>query len=216
MATLNFPSNPNPNETHSFNGRTWSYNGSAWDLTSATLSTSVVAEGANLYFTNTRAISSLTAGSGIVVSANGLLTITAVSSGISNVSYNEIINRPANVISFNNALISYYETYNILSINKNIYRSGEVRYNITDDNTSSYTSVSHNFIHGNNTLSYSNTLTSIGSQVHSSHMALHGDNIVLFLVSSNVYATNYFLASSDNYQQNVTANLKGYVSLIEV
>jgi len=35
MPTLSFPSNPSPNDTYSFNGKTWIYNGSAWDLQSS-------------------------------------------------------------------------------------------------------------------------------------------------------------------------------------
>lgn len=32
MALINFPANPNTNDTYSFGGKTWVYNGSAWDL----------------------------------------------------------------------------------------------------------------------------------------------------------------------------------------
>lgn len=41
-------------------------------------STSNLAEGANLYFTNTRAINAFTQGSGIVIAANGLISSTAL------------------------------------------------------------------------------------------------------------------------------------------
>jgi hypothetical protein len=41
-------------------------------------STTTLSEGSNLYFTNTRAIGSLTAGSGISIAANGLVTSTAL------------------------------------------------------------------------------------------------------------------------------------------
>ena len=53
-------------------------------ISSGVLNTSNVSEGSNLYFTNTRAISSLTAGSGISIAANGLLTGT-VSGGVTSV-----------------------------------------------------------------------------------------------------------------------------------
>lgn len=45
--------------------------------------TSNIAEGTNLYFTNARAVASLTPGSGITIASNGLVssTITAVSLG---------------------------------------------------------------------------------------------------------------------------------------
>jgi len=56
---LNFPSAPNTNATYSFSGKTWTYNGNAWNVTSATLSTSVVPEGSNLYFSNARVYSNV-------------------------------------------------------------------------------------------------------------------------------------------------------------
>jgi hypothetical protein len=43
-------------------------------ISSGVLNTDNIVEGANLYFTNTRAISSLTSGSGIQIAANGLIT----------------------------------------------------------------------------------------------------------------------------------------------
>lgn len=57
---LNFPSSPNTNATYSFSGKTWTYNGNAWALVSNTLSTTVVPEGTNLYFSNTRATTAVT------------------------------------------------------------------------------------------------------------------------------------------------------------
>lgn len=53
---LNFPNSPSISDTYSYNGKTWTYNGNAWLLTSTTITTSNVAEGANLYFSNVRAI----------------------------------------------------------------------------------------------------------------------------------------------------------------
>jgi hypothetical protein len=52
---LNFPSAPSANTTYTFSGKTWIYNGNAWNVVSETLSTSVVPEGSNLYFSNARA-----------------------------------------------------------------------------------------------------------------------------------------------------------------
>jgi hypothetical protein len=129
--------------------------------------------------------------------------------------YNDLTNKPANVINFSNSNVDYFDTYNLLTISKSIYRSGEVRYNIMDDNSNSYSTVVHSFIHRNNVIVYSNTIVSLGPETHTSHMKIDGDNIVLFLVSSNVYAINYFL-EFNSYQSNVSANIKGYVTLIEV
>jgi hypothetical protein len=52
---LNFPSAPSANTTYTYSGKSWTYNGNAWALTSGTLSTTVVPEGTNLYFSNARA-----------------------------------------------------------------------------------------------------------------------------------------------------------------
>jgi hypothetical protein len=129
--------------------------------------------------------------------------------------YNDLTNKPANVINFSNVSVSYYDTYPLLTISKNIYRSGEIRYNIIDDNADSYSTVVHNFLHRDNVIVYSNTIVSLGPEIHTSHMAIAGENIVLFIATSNLYARNYFL-ESDNYTSNVVANIKGYVTLIEV
>ena len=56
---LNCPSSPNTNATYSFSGKTWTFNGNAWALTSNTLSTTVVPEGTNLYFSNARVYSNV-------------------------------------------------------------------------------------------------------------------------------------------------------------
>ena len=51
----------------------------------ADLTTSNVSEVSNLYFTNTRAVSAFTAGSGCIIDANGLVTVTATGNILSNV-----------------------------------------------------------------------------------------------------------------------------------
>ena len=57
---LNFPSLPSANATYTFNDKTWTYIGNAWYLTSGgALSTSVVPEGTNLYFSNARVYSNV-------------------------------------------------------------------------------------------------------------------------------------------------------------
>ena len=43
--------------------------------------TSNISEGTNLYFTNTRAVAALTAGTGISISANGLITASSTAGG---------------------------------------------------------------------------------------------------------------------------------------
>jgi hypothetical protein len=67
---LNFPSSPSANTTYTFSGKTWTYNGNAWALASSTLSTNVVQEGSNLYFTTSRARNSIDAAAGGPIAYN--------------------------------------------------------------------------------------------------------------------------------------------------
>jgi hypothetical protein len=75
--TLNFPSSPNTNDTYAFGGKTWTYNGTAWKLNSTALTTTNVAEGNNLYFTNARSRAAISvAGSGSYDNTTGVITVT--------------------------------------------------------------------------------------------------------------------------------------------
>jgi hypothetical protein len=81
---LNFPSSPTTSTTYTFNNRTWTYNGNAWALSSGgSLSTSVVPEGNNLYYTNARSRAAISvSGSGSYDNSTGIITITG---GVSSV-----------------------------------------------------------------------------------------------------------------------------------
>ena len=77
MPTLNFPSSPALNDSYAFGGKTWVYNGAAWALQTASLTTTAVTEGTNLYFTNARSRAAISvAGAGSYDNSTGVITIT--------------------------------------------------------------------------------------------------------------------------------------------
>jgi hypothetical protein len=78
---LNFPSTPSANAVYTYNGRSWTYNGNAWALTTAVLDTSVIPESGNLYFTNARVVSALTAGQNITLDGNGRINASVSGGG---------------------------------------------------------------------------------------------------------------------------------------
>ena len=99
--SLNFPSSPSANATYTFNDKTWTYNGNAWALTTGTLSTSVVPEGTNLYFSNARVYSNITT-LGYITNAN--VNATLVSTG-------NIIPSGNNIQTLGNATNRFKELY---------------------------------------------------------------------------------------------------------
>ena len=90
-----FPLNPSINDTYVAGTKTYRWDGNAWARSSISdvasvlspyaldtdLNTSNVIEGANLYFTNTRAVYALTAGAGITIASNGRVTSTVTGGG---------------------------------------------------------------------------------------------------------------------------------------
>lgn len=72
-----FPTNPSVGNTFVYAGKTFRWDGESWSKifsSVGTLTTANVIESGNLYFTNTRSISAITPGTGIVVDANGRVT----------------------------------------------------------------------------------------------------------------------------------------------
>jgi len=77
MASINFPSSPTLNDTYTFADKTWVYNGAAWALQAASLTTTTISEGTNLYFTNARARTAISvSGSGTYDNSTGVITIS--------------------------------------------------------------------------------------------------------------------------------------------
>jgi hypothetical protein len=77
--------------------------------------TSLVPEGANLYFTNSRVVSALTAGNGISINANGLITGSSAFTGNTNV----VPEGTANLYFTNARVVSALTAGNGISINAN-------------------------------------------------------------------------------------------------
>jgi len=117
---LNFPSAPSANATYTYSGKSWTYNGNAWALTSGTLSTSVVPEGSNLYFTNARVYSNVVT-LGYATNSNVALKANVIDLTTANVT--EVTNLYFSNARVNAALLS---TGNIIPSGNNIQTLGNV------------------------------------------------------------------------------------------
>ena len=84
-------------------------------ITSGVLNTGNVIEGANLYFTNTRAVGALTSGSGISIAANGLITSTAAGGGGSVTVSNDEATNAARFIVFEDVNTGTVSTISVSS-----------------------------------------------------------------------------------------------------
>jgi len=115
---LNFPSAPSANATYTYSGKSWTYNGNAWALTSGTLSTSVVPEGSNLYFTNARVYSNVVT-LGYATNSNVALKANVIDLTTANVT--EVTNLYFSNARVNAALLS---TGNIIPSGNNIQTLG--------------------------------------------------------------------------------------------
>ena len=132
---LNFPSAPNTNATYSFSGKTWTYNGNAWNVTSETLSTSVVPEGSNLYFSNARVYSNVVTlgyatNSNVALKANVLDLTTANVTEVTNLYYtnarvNTALLSTGDIIPSGNNIQTLGNTTNRF---KDLYLSGNTVY----------------------------------------------------------------------------------------
>jgi 3D (Asp-Asp-Asp) domain-containing protein len=100
---LNFPSAPSANATYTYSGKSWTYNGNAWALTSGTLSTTVVPEGTNLYFSNARVYSNVVT-LGYATNSNVALKANVIDLTTANVT--EVTNLYFSNARVNSALLS--------------------------------------------------------------------------------------------------------------
>lgn len=77
-----FPTNPSVGNTFVYAGKTFRWDGESWSKIFSgisTLTTDNVSESGNLYFTNTRSVSAITPGTGIVIDSNGRVTANVTS-----------------------------------------------------------------------------------------------------------------------------------------
>ena len=97
---INFPISPSIGTTYSYGGKTWIYTGNAWEIQLTTLTTSGVPEGNNLYFTNTRVVTTISSETlnnatftGNVVAGNINISgvISGNGTGIVNIPYGSIV-----------------------------------------------------------------------------------------------------------------------------
>jgi len=132
---LNFPSAPSANTTYTFNGRSWTYNGNAWNVTSGTLSTSVVPEGTNLYFSNARVYSNVVTlgyatNSNVALKANVIDLTTANVTEVTNLYFtnarvNTALTSTGNIIPSGNNIQTLGNTTNRF---KDLFLSGNTIY----------------------------------------------------------------------------------------
>lgn len=115
---LNFPSAPSANTTYTYSGKSWTYNGNAWALTSGTLSTTVVPEGTNLYFSNARVYSNVVT-LGYATNSNVALKANVIDLTTANVT--EVTNLYFSNARVNTALLS---TGDIIPSGNNIQTLG--------------------------------------------------------------------------------------------
>ena len=109
---LNFPSAPSANTTYTYSGKSWTYNGNAWALVSTTLSTNVVVEGTNLYFTDARVYSN--------VVQLGYITSSALSGYATNTQLNSYATNAQLASYATNAQLASYATTANLALKANI------------------------------------------------------------------------------------------------
>lgn len=196
------------------------------------LNTSNVSEGSNLYFTNTKAVSALTSGYGIVIAANGLLTVTATGSGSSNYTDANVYANVSIMGHATNAQLTAYATASNLTVAFNqantaftqanvAFNSSNVRLltkaNVSDLTTANVSEVTNQYFTNaraqaavaNTNIIFANLTTTgnltIGSAV--------GGNItgVNFLYATNVYS-NVVIANvwSGIYTANVVESTNLY------
>lgn len=162
-----------------------------------TLTTANVNESGNLYFTNSRAINSLTAGSGVSISANGLITSTATGAVSSvNGQTGAVVLTTANVNESGNLYYSDQRVYSNVSLIGFLTSSNLVGYT-TNSQLADYVTIS-SFNTKANVADLNTSNVSEGSNLYFSNSRVY-DNVVSlgYATQANVNAALTDLSSSN-------------------
>jgi hypothetical protein len=201
---LNFPSAPSANATYTFNGKTWTYNGNAWALASTTLSTDVVVEGTNLYFTNARVYSN--------VVQLGYITSNALSGYATNTQLNSYattanLTLKANVSDLRTANVA--ELTNLYFTNARVYSNVTQLGYITSSALSGYAT--------NTQLATYATNAQLASYATNAQLASYATNAQLASYATNAQLTSYATSANLVLKANIadlnTSNITEGINL---
>jgi len=158
-------------------------------------STTDLQEGSNLYFTNARSVGALTAGEGVDIAANGLVTVT-VTAGT----------------KFSNANVNItFDDLILFSFDKNLYKAAD--FWLTIDDGTNFKNIKNIVLHNGSSLTYTNTITSLGTLDVGFVYEFDGDNIILKLPATGYVVINYF---GEEYTVSRIVNVTGIVNFLEV
>jgi len=162
---------------------------------SQSLTTSNIAEGINLYYTNARARTAYTPGSGIAISANGVISTRGDDVGLG--AFNSGINLAANLIT--------RDTYQTVKTFSNVEGNSFIVFSFHITNISNDTAyLSGRYVIESNNVLFANILeipTRTSIEVFTKPQIFKpGDSIQLISYNSNLVATNNLISSYVSYQ----------------
>jgi len=188
----------NANLTYLSSGDKWSFNKSLEVTGNAVLTvgntTSDLQEGSNLYFTNSRAVGALTAGSGVDIAANGLVTVTLTAG-----------------TKFSNTNLNLDEDRTVFSFDKSLYSSADFWFTI-DDGTN-FKNIKNVLIHNGSALTYSNSIVELGLLTDVNFKYEIVGNYIALIIPSASYVINYF---GEDYTITKVVNVTGVVNFLQV